>query len=55
MNVYQRHGFQSRTDYLHDLALEYDVDERTVLLLADMLGPSEDFDGLVSALEDYAE
>lgn len=55
MSVYQQHGYKSRSDYLSNLALEYDVDEATVILLADMLGPSEDFDGLVSALEDYAE
>jgi hypothetical protein len=31
------------------------VDKRTVFMLADLLGPDEDFDGLVTSLEDYAD
>jgi hypothetical protein len=30
------------------------LDRETVHLMAMMLGPSEDFDGLVTSLEDYA-
>lgn len=55
MNPYQEHGFASRADYLADLADTIGVDIRTVEILADLLGPSEDFDGLVTSLEDYAE
>lgn len=52
MNNYQELGFKSRKAYLLNLALEYDIDEELVLALADVLGPSEDFDGLVSSLQD---
>jgi hypothetical protein len=52
MNVYQENGFDSRKDYLLSLCEEYDRD--TVFMLAALLGPSEDFDGLVTSLEDDA-
>ena len=55
MTISQQHGFESRADYLADLADTLGVDLRTVEILADLLGPSEDFDGLVTSLEDYAE
>lgn len=42
-----------RDGYLRDLAFEYDVPEDVVFMLADFLGPNEDFDGLVTELEDY--
>jgi len=50
MNDYTANGFANRRAYLESLCQEYDRD--TVLMLAGMLGPSEDFDGLVTALED---
>lgn len=50
MNVYQAHGFADREAYLNDLAQDYPKD--AVFMLADLLGPSEDFDGLVTMLED---
>lgn len=52
MNKYQELGFKSRKAYLEDLALEHDVDEELVLALAEVRGPTEDFDGLVSSLQD---
>ena len=55
MNIYEKNGYKSRTEYLHSLSDEYDVDYGTVVMLAQMLGKSEDFDGLVCALEDYDE
>lgn len=51
-NVYQENGYNNRRDYLENLAADYDVDLITVLMLADLYGPSEDFDGLVSSLQD---
>ncbi|GHU66970.1 hypothetical protein FACS189447_08680 [Spirochaetia bacterium] len=54
-NCYTKNGYKNRQDYLKSLAAEYDLDLKTVLVLADMLGPSEDFDGLVSGLQDYVE
>ena len=50
MNDYTANGFANRRAYLESLCEEYDRD--TVLMLAGLLGPSEDFDGLVTALED---
>lgn len=46
---------RSRRQYLLDLADEYDVPRQTVLMLAALLGPSEDFDGLVTEVQDLAE
>lgn len=51
-NPYEAAGYPSRRAYLEGLADDYGVDIETVLVLASALGPSEDFDGLVSELED---
>ena len=53
MNIYQENGYESRKDYLECLADDFGVDAYIVFELAALLGPSEDFDGLVSMLEDY--
>ena len=53
VNTYQRKGYANRKDYLRQLADEYGADLESVLVAADMLGPGEDFDGLVSMMEDY--
>lgn len=50
MNIYQENGYQNRRDYLESLALEYP--RNAVFALADILGETEDFDGLVTALDD---
>lgn len=42
----------NRTEYLKALADDYGMDVSIVFSLADMLGPSEDFDGLICELED---
>ena len=55
MTTYQREGFDNRRAYLLSLSDDLGVDIKTVLALADLLGPNEDFDGLVTSLEDYAE
>jgi hypothetical protein len=34
---------------------DYGVPMETVLMFAELYGPSEDWDGLISALEDYAD
>jgi hypothetical protein len=52
MNVYQKHGFENRKAYLMDLADTYGISFETVAAIASVLGPSEDFDGLVSELDD---
>lgn len=52
MDVYKENGYKDRKQYLKCLAEEYNVNYYTVVLLADMLGPNEDFDGLITSLED---
>jgi len=52
-NIYQENGYENRKDYLKSVADEYGIDLGIVRLLADVLGPNEDFDGLISALEDF--
>lgn len=53
MDVYQAQGYESRDDYLEQLADEYDCPIETVHAVAEILGAEEDFDGLVSAMKDY--
>ncbi len=55
MSAYTEQGYQSRRDYLECLAEDFGVPFSTVAAMAAMLGPSEDFDGLVTSLEDYAD
>jgi hypothetical protein len=55
MNVYAENGFLSRREYLNSLAEDYGIDRATVYMMADLLGPNEDFDGLITSLEDYAD
>lgn len=43
-----------RIEYLKDLADNFGVDTATVFAIADMLGESEDHDGLISTLEDMS-
>jgi hypothetical protein len=54
MTTYQREGYDNRRAYLLSLADDTGVDIKTVMILADLLGENEDFDGLVTSLEDYA-
>ena len=51
-NIYQENGYADRDDYLNFLSEDYGVSIEDVYSLAKMLGEDEDFDGLVSALED---
>ncbi len=51
MNDYSEYG--GRNAYLESLANDFGVDPMVVFILADMFGPSEDFDGLICELEDY--
>jgi hypothetical protein len=54
-DIYRENGYDDRDDYLRSLADDYGVPEEAVQALADILGPDEDFDGLVSSLEDAAD
>jgi len=51
-NPYHRAGFNSRKAYLQSVSDDYGVSIERVLLVADLLGPHEDFDGLISMIED---
>ena len=51
-NIYRVNGYADRDDYLNCLSEDYGVSIGDVYDLAEMLGENEDFDGLVSALED---
>jgi hypothetical protein len=51
---YTVNGCKDRNEYLNTLADDMGIDTMAVHMIADMLGPSEDFDGLVSELEDFA-
>ena len=53
--VYLANGYESRKDYLESLAEYYGFTYRDVLCLANILGQEEDFDGLISALEDLED
>ena len=47
---YQENGYKNRYEYLESLREQYG--EETVYALLTVLPPSEDFDGLVTELED---
>ncbi len=55
MTIYQQEGYRNRRHYLQCLAEDYNVPITVVWAIAGMLGPSEDFDGLVTELEDLAD
>lgn len=55
LTIYQEQGFENRRDYLNHLSEELGIDKETVYQIAGILGKSEDFDGLVTTLEDHAE
>lgn len=55
-NVYEENGYLNREHYLECMAEEYCLDlEQVVIPLANLLGPEEDFDGLVIALGEGGE
>jgi hypothetical protein len=55
MSIYTDEGYANRRAYLDSLADDYGLDRSTVYALAGILGPNEDFDGLICALEDAAD
>jgi hypothetical protein len=55
MSQYTDEGYSSRRDYLDSLADDLGIDRAIVYTMAQLLGPSEDFDGLVTMLEDHAD
>jgi len=51
-NIYQANGYESRKHYLQCMSEDYSIPLNVVFSLASILGPSEDMDGLINALED---
>jgi len=49
MSIYTDNGYANRKEYLNELREEYG---ELVNILTSVLPPSEDFDGLITALED---
>jgi len=54
-DVYAANGYKNRGDYLDSLADDRGIDRIAVDILADVLGETEDFDGLISALDDFED
>jgi hypothetical protein len=52
--VYEDNGYKNRTEYLWSLTEDHNVSIGTVHLYSDLMGPSEDFDGLVSSLAEHS-
>lgn len=52
MDIYRQNGYENRMDYLESLSDEYNIDFDIVMSLANVLGENEDFDGLVSMIQD---
>ena len=55
MNEHDPYEGKTRGEYLKGLAEEYDLPESFVFMVAHALGPDEDFDGLITTLEDAAD
>jgi len=51
-SVYVNAGYKNRREYLESLALDYNRSKEEVFVIAELLGASEDFDGLISHLND---
>lgn len=45
----------NRQEYLRGLAGYYGLDLATVEMLSDALGGNEDYDGLITTLEDFSD
>jgi len=52
-NIYEENGYENRLDYLTMLSEEYNIPMEVIISISDVLGPDEDFDGLVSSLQEY--
>jgi len=54
MTIYQVKGFKNRIHYIKELALEHGIPVSSVIEVANLLGKDEDFDGLVSMVQEYS-
>jgi hypothetical protein len=53
-DIYKMNGYENREDYINSLADDFGVSSYEAWAIVDMLGENEDFDGLVTSLEDYS-
>lgn len=49
-NIYVEKGYTCRINYLECISKDYNIDLDIVFSVAYVLGPDEDFDGLISVL-----
>lgn len=54
-SIYKQKGYKNRMDYLMQISVEYGVPYDAVRVAADALGPNEDFDGLLTLLEEWGD
>ena len=54
-SVYEDHGYEDREHYLESVAEDHGVSLDAVWALANLLGPGEDFDGMVTLVQDLAD
>jgi len=52
--IYEIKGYKNRDEYLESISEDYGVPVSTVYSIATILGEDEDFDGLISSIEDYS-
>lgn len=55
LDRYREDGCNSRVEYLEGLAENEGLELSDILELVDLMGPEEDFDGLVTSLEDHGD
>lgn len=55
LDVYAESGCESRFDWLDHFAQDHGLPIEQVIAVADLLGAEEDFDGLVTAVEDATQ
>lgn len=51
-DIYQKNGYVNREDYLISMAEDFGVPDFVVFSMAEILGENEDFDALITELED---
>lgn len=54
LDRYREEGAESRYEYLVNLAEYNGISLDMIFTMMDVLGPDEDFDGLLSMIEDYS-
>lgn len=54
MSIYEENGYKDRRDYLMSVAEEFGVPASVVFNLASVLGKDEDFDALITTIDDYS-